>query len=328
MKLFENGVGRPSNEVKKKRKIFVVSVAAILLVAIVGIALVVINIGGVGNLKGAAIGLGKNSGDADGDGKITLSDVRLILNRDQRQNKKIIINTNADYDKNGKIEAKDARELGLYVVEELLKHIAQGDVNQDGEITSADARLVSRYLKKKEEFSIIQKKLADINNDGKVNNKDKQMLEKIAARLKKRPNCGKSTKLKGDVDGDGRVTNLDSDLILKYSTKQFKIKDNKYYVNNTLFITENADVNGDSKINAADAREVNNYVTNQIVKYYAIGDVNLDGKITSADTRLVDRYLAHKEKLSSVQIKVADIDKNGKVNAADWRAIGKATKIY
>ena len=29
MKLFENGVGRPSNEIKKKRKIFVVSIVTL-----------------------------------------------------------------------------------------------------------------------------------------------------------------------------------------------------------------------------------------------------------------------------------------------------------
>ena len=52
MKLFENGVGRPSNEIKKKRKIFIASiiVLCIALVSVIAFTLTKVN---TNRLKGA-----------------------------------------------------------------------------------------------------------------------------------------------------------------------------------------------------------------------------------------------------------------------------------
>ncbi len=107
MKLFKNNVGRPSNETKKKRRLFVfgtitLSVAAGLLVAML-ISSISIN-----NLSGKA--LGNYSGDIDGDGLVTQKDVKTIsdfasnLKKYSNAQKKI-----ADMNKDGKITIIDAK---------------------------------------------------------------------------------------------------------------------------------------------------------------------------------------------------------------------------
>ena len=54
---------------------------------------------------------------------------------------------------------------------------------------------------------------------------------------------------------------------------------------------------------------------------YTLGDVNGDSKITAADARIALRYSAKLEKLTDEQIKAADVDNSGKVNASDARKI-------
>ena len=57
MKLFENGVGRPSNEIKRKRKIFIAS-AVILCIALVSVLAFVLTKVRTDKLQGAAKGTG------------------------------------------------------------------------------------------------------------------------------------------------------------------------------------------------------------------------------------------------------------------------------
>ena len=59
----------------------------------------------------------------------------------------------------------------------------KGDVNSDGRITAADARLVLRYAAKIENFSDEQKKNADVNGDNKVTAADARKILRVAAKL-------------------------------------------------------------------------------------------------------------------------------------------------
>ncbi len=58
-----------------------------------------------------------------------------------------------------------------------------GDVNMDGKVNSADARLALRASAKLEELSDEQKQLADMNKDGKVNSSDARTILRTAAKL-------------------------------------------------------------------------------------------------------------------------------------------------
>ena len=57
-----------------------------------------------------------------------------------------------------------------------------GDVNLDGRITAADARLVLRYSARLEGDSVDIRRHGDINNDGKVTAYDARLLLKISAK--------------------------------------------------------------------------------------------------------------------------------------------------
>ena len=54
---------------------------------------------------------------------------------------------------------------------------------------------------------------------------------------------------------------------------------------------------------------------------YTIGDINGDSKINAADARLALRYSARLEEFSEEQLDAADVDKSGKVTASDARKI-------
>ena len=61
--------------------------------------------------------------------------------------------------------------------------IVYGDINGDGKITAADARLVLRISAKLEKATDIQFKLADYNNDGKVTAADARLVLRKSAKL-------------------------------------------------------------------------------------------------------------------------------------------------
>lgn len=73
MKLFKNNVGRPSNETKKKRRLFVLGTITLSVAAGLLVALLISSIS-INNLSGKA--LGNYSGDVDGDRLVTQKDAK------------------------------------------------------------------------------------------------------------------------------------------------------------------------------------------------------------------------------------------------------------
>ena len=57
-----------------------------------------------------------------------------------------------------------------------------GDVNRDGEITSADAQLILRYCVGKVELDDEQLILADLNSDGEITSADAQKVLRICVK--------------------------------------------------------------------------------------------------------------------------------------------------
>lgn len=58
-----------------------------------------------------------------------------------------------------------------------------GDIDMDGKITAADARLLLRYTAKMTDLTSAQKNLADVNKDGKITAADARLVLRVAAKL-------------------------------------------------------------------------------------------------------------------------------------------------
>ena len=61
--------------------------------------------------------------------------------------------------------------------------ILKGDVNSDGGITAADARIILRMSAKLETPDEVQKSAADINSDGKVTSSEARTVLRFSAKL-------------------------------------------------------------------------------------------------------------------------------------------------
>lgn len=135
MKLFKNGVGRPSNETRKKRKLFVFGTVTLSIVSGLLVALLISHIS-INNLSGKA--LGNYSGDIDGDGLVTQKDVQKIMRF------------------SSKLEKYTSDELKI------------ADMNKDGKITTKDVTLAKKVASKN--YTIIFNNSRAKNPEGKMNN--------------------------------------------------------------------------------------------------------------------------------------------------------------
>lgn len=80
-----------------------------------------------------------------------------------------------------------------------------GDVTMSDQITAADARLALRLSANLEEFSDIQEKLADINNDGKNTAADARLILRLSASLENYDNLIKQYNLPDITVKDGEI---------------------------------------------------------------------------------------------------------------------------
>ncbi len=109
-------------------------------------------------------------GDVNLDGKITAADARLILR----------FATGGEKPKNDNIcTLADINQDGYICSEEEFIR----DVNLDGKVTAADARLVLRAAASLENLTEFQSYLADVNCDGRITAEDSRLLLRIAAKL-------------------------------------------------------------------------------------------------------------------------------------------------
>lgn len=82
--------------------------------------------------------------------------------------------------------------LEIYVGGDILKKYAEfkydadrlkGDMDANGRITAADARLVLRFAAKLQNYTQLQKEMADMNNDGRITSADARLILRISAQI-------------------------------------------------------------------------------------------------------------------------------------------------
>jgi hypothetical protein len=74
-------------------------------------------------------------------------------------------------------------------------------------------------------------------------------------------------------------------------------------------------------IDGTDVHIVDSFIIRKSGSSFIKGDVNGDGKINAADARLALRFSAKLETLSDFALASADVDGSGKVTASDARLI-------
>ena len=194
-----------------------------------------------------------------------------------------------------------------------------GDVNQDGEITGKDVLLIMQYVEGKDELTDIQKKLADVDNDGVIDSADVQILScYIVDGVKTDPNGYNITlpytghtkyKISMDLDG-GQGTTINSYYNISTLTLQSPKKEGYVFIGWT-------GSNGDTpelevKISSKTTGDLT-YKANWIL----LGDADQNGKIESKDALLIIQYVDGMTELTDVQKKLADVDNDGVVDSAD-----------
>ncbi len=143
MELFKNSVGRPSNEVKKKRRNFIIAIILVCVMVIGGLSYLLMN----KNLKKV-------------EGKVYyIQNVQLSFKK-----------------YNGYLYAREAwADFGAGLILAKVKNddvsiafFQKGDVDFDGVITQNDARIILKNSASLKIYNELEKYNSDLNNDGKI----------------------------------------------------------------------------------------------------------------------------------------------------------------
>ena len=147
-----------------------------------------------------------------------------------------------------------------------------GDVNQDGKVDNSDLDLLNKYLAKTIDLSEIQLMAADVNSDGILSVGDAENIRLYVT---------------GHNSGSEYLSKIGVAIVCP---KDYTDKDNVCV-----------------KETVVDAKYAN----------YKRGDINLDGSINTADLELLSKYLKKQANLNSVQVNVADYNNSGNVDNND-----------
>ena len=197
-----------------------------------------------------------------------------------------------------------------------------GDVNDDGEVTSADLNsLRNLQLGTKDNYNYVN---ADINNDGQIDSVDITLLERFLSGMYSDTLPNKQITdyaWYGDVNEDGIVEPIDGLVIMKYLSPTFNIA-----LTEQAF--KNADVNNDNKINYVDMAFIMLHLSGwefaedipyfPITDYILYGDVNDDGLLDGNDVIYLSKHLDDSIELTTQQLKNADVNNDGAINETDY----------
>ncbi|MBR3002807.1 MAG: hypothetical protein IKF38_04535 [Clostridia bacterium] len=268
--------------------------------------------------------MNQNMGDVDKNSEINASDAESIYELIFDDEYEI----EADVDGNGEVNKRDAEIVLEYSADvvngynksilEFVEEVKYNTGNLDGnpEIDSPDAAEIGMIIDK---FDYEIK--ADIDGNGEVNKRDKEILSSYATGK----GAGENVTLKdfirnvnrtaGDVNRDGKIDASDaSDILIMGKNNEYKIE---------------ADVDQNGVINKRDAElalihasgvgaDYDSPIKNTVKKMEKqTGDVNFDGEINIGD---VTEIIKKAEAKSTYQIQ-ADIDKNGVVNERDAKIL-------
>lgn len=111
-----------------------------------------------------------------------------------------------------------------------------GDVNGDGKISAADARLALRFSASLEKPTEEQKKSADVNNDGKITASDARMILRVSAGLDKFDIKEENTE---NEDNNNNDTVIDSNKIhIAINEKDFSTKTGNLTISGTVTFSD------------------------------------------------------------------------------------------
>ena len=175
----------------------------------------------------------------------------------------------------------------------------RGDVNLDGNIDLQDIELLSNYLNKKTNFSMVQLQVADYNVNGTIEINDLNDLKDF---LNNKDNS--SNPSLGDVNSDKIVNDTDVIIIKKYIEGKYKFNSDQI---------KNADINSDGVVDAFDVTEL----VDKVSSFYQNGDINLDGKVDIDDLAMLQNGLNGIVNVNDVQLKLCDINVDGKIDNED-----------
>lgn len=192
-----------------------------------------------------------------------------------------------------------------------------GDVNKDGVITAADARLALQMA-----GGLIDKDYsADVNGDGEITASDARMILRAAAKLDKLPIDDNEEAITQVISMYGdNFSSLLTTTNLALSLIESDINDLYNYLT--------GDVNNDKKITADDARFVlrgSAGLESMTGMQQVLSDVNSDGIITAADARIILRRAAGLEGFASGGV-VSDLKSIIKANGDDYLTINTLKK--
>ena len=261
MKLFENGVGRPTNEIKKKRRLF-----------IAGISLAVVGLIGLGSFL--TINATKQNIEVNTKGlkaEATTLDTKLV-----------------DLDSDGKITRND-----LVKLKERLKSVypysMPGDVNRDKVVNIIDQLSIINYLERYDyetSSSSFYNSLMDVNGDKSINGKDLLMFYTIINKTKK-DNVTLSYPF-GDLNKDYKVNDIDFILLMRYLDEKEKI-DSKTINGESLKVNVYGNNDGNYGVNTKTGsywgnKGINIYaqrkITQSVGRIANLGDLSKYSRIT------------------------------------------------
>ena len=249
-------------------------------------------------------------GDANGDGKVDLNDLKVMVDR-MFDDKVDIKMNNVDFDDDGKISLDDLEKVIDIIVSQdkendepnpPMKEILKGDVNGDGKITQEDAKLINRYYVG--DNVEINMNNADMNDDGKISLLDVNKIEKLADEYD--PQI-----LKGDANGDGKVNYRDVKAIeLAEINLGGKID------------SRAADMDDDGEITGVDVSKAVKLANEYESKFQKIvGDSNGDGVIDERDYNNVKNYINNIDSSEDFVLKNSDINGDGRVDDEDLKRL-------
>ncbi|MGN1297293.1 MAG: dockerin type I domain-containing protein [Clostridia bacterium] len=261
-------------------------------------------------------GIGANQlGDINNDSYVNGNDIRLIqeflvgittLADDQK--------LRADTNQDGRIDINDVTFLQRYIKSQNPYNQIQpnglGDMDDDGSITSNDARLIQEFLAGITTFTDDQKLRADTNRDGDIDINDVTYLQRYI--ITQNPYDEIKPNGLGDIDDDGSITSNDAKLIQEFLAEIITFTDDQKL---------RADTNSDGDIDINDVTYLQKYIIAQNpydeIKPNGLGDANDDGIINSEDITLIQQYVIGKATFTADQKLRADTNKNGSVNISD-----------
>ena len=190
---------------------------------------------------------------------------------------------NADVNNNGVVNTEDVLLMNGFAVRSkfpntlpnvpITDYVVYGDANCDGLLNYLDDVAITKYVELHEDTLTAQGiKNADVNNDGRINIEDANLVYEVAKYKLPRQTYGYYYDYpyvpmtdyvnKGDVNCDGYLNNEDLDLLLQYLGLGEEI---------TAQGLKNADINNDEAITSDDYDELENLIESK--KKTIVGDL-------------------------------------------------------